>query len=253
MSETPSQPLFYGQPEPLSSERHRNWRLTNGDYAFAAATPSVPILVSEFAAAARDYPIVFAQGSSAPIAVLGLEPANLFVNDGHWTEGCYIPAYVRRYPFGFIQAPEPDRFVLGVDILSTRLSENGAEGLPLFDGDQPSPITRDMLAFCETFQADAAQTSRFCEALNAHDLLIDRRADATLPNGRQLGVDGFSVIDTDKFATLDTATIVDWHRNGWLPLIHFHLFSLGRFTDLLARQSARAPEARTSETLADVA
>jgi hypothetical protein len=45
------------------------------------------------------------------------------------------------------------------------------------------------------------------------------------------------VIDAGRFAALDDATVVDWHRRGWLALAQLHLTSLGRFPELVARQA----------------
>ena len=56
-------PLFYRAPEALSLERHRSWRLKEGDYGFAAQTPYVPLVIGEFVAASRHYPILFADGT----------------------------------------------------------------------------------------------------------------------------------------------------------------------------------------------
>ena len=81
---TSNLPLFYREPQPLSSNVHGAWRLKDGDASFAGDAPFVPIVVGELAASARSYPIVFAAGDAQPIAVLGLERANLFVADGQW-------------------------------------------------------------------------------------------------------------------------------------------------------------------------
>lgn len=230
-------PLFYRDPQPLSAVQHGDWRLKDGDAAFAAETPFVPVVVSEIAAAARCYPVVFSGGEGAqPVAVLGLEQRNLFVADGRWTDEAYVPAYVRRYPFGFIATVNPDGFALAVDAASERLAPSGEEGAPLFDGDQPTQLTQEAMAFCNAFQGEAAATQAFGEALRAQDLLIDRRADVTLPDGRKLGLDGFQIIDTERFARLDEPVVLDWHRKGWLALVHFHLASLERFGALLSLQ-----------------
>ena len=69
--------------------------------------------------------------------------------------------------------------------------------------------------------------------------MVDRRADAALPNGRKLSVSGFQVVDPKRFAELSEGKVVTWHRNGWLGLVHFHLASLERFADLLGRQGRR--------------
>lgn len=232
-------PLFYHAPEPLSAEAHQSWRLRDGDAGFAARTPYVPLVVGEFAAAMTRYPIVFAAADASPVAVLGLEQSNLFVADGQWTEGAYVPAYVRRYPFGFIATTEPGRYALAIDTGSDRIVREGEDGASLFEGAEPSALTAQALAFCDAFRNDADQTAEFCSALKAKALLIDRRADATLPDGRKLGLDGFRIVDAQAFARLDAGTIVEWHTKGWLALVHFHLASLERFGDLLARQSAR--------------
>ena len=100
---TPGLPLFYGTPLPVRFPEHRNLGLrADGHYRFAAASPALPLTVPEFAAAGRVYPIVFAQDEAAmPLAVTGLAAGrNLFVSpDGAWRPGCYVPAYLRRYPF----------------------------------------------------------------------------------------------------------------------------------------------------------
>jgi len=238
MSEASALPLFYRDPQPLSAAQHGAWRLKDGDAAFAADTPFVPVVVSEIAAAARSYPIVFSAGEGAqPVAVLGLEQRNLFVADGRWTDEAYVPAYVRRYPFGFIATVNPEGFALAIDAASERVARSGEEGTALFDADQPAKLTQDAMAFCNTFQSEAAATRAFGDALRAQNLLIDRRADATLPDGRKLGLDGFQVVDTERFANLDEAVVLDWHRRGWLALVHFHLASLERFGALLTLQA----------------
>lgn len=232
----PLLPLFYTEVQPLNSQRHGGWRLREGDASFAAETPFVPIVTGEFAAAARDYPIVFAADTAQPIAVLGLERRNLFVADGNWADA-YVPAYVRRYPFAFIGTVDPDGFALAIDSGSDRVVQGGEAGVALFEDGAPSAITQQAMEFCTAFGREAEATQVFVAALRDKDLLIDRRADATLPDGRTLGLDGFQIVDAEKFAALDEATIVAWHKQGLLALIHFHLASLDRFERLLNRQA----------------
>lgn len=231
-------PLFYRAPMPLNAVEHGDWRLIDGNAGFAAETAFVPIVLGEFMAAMRSYPIVFAAESAQPVVLLGLSQRNLFVEDGLWASDAYIPAYVRRYPFGFIATINPEGFALAIDTGSDRFVLEGQDGAPLFENGQPTELTRQALAFCDAFQADATQTRAFAEALVAHDLLVDRRADATLNDGRRLGLDGFRIVDADKFADLPETVVTEWHRKGWLGLIHFHLASLERFGVLVDRQAA---------------
>lgn len=239
-SRSPQQPLFYRELQPLNSVAHADWRLKSGDVAFAAESPFVPIVAEEIAAAARSYPVVFAGDTTQPVVILGLERRNLFLDDdGRWAPDAYLPAYVRRYPFAFIHTPDPDGFVLAIDAGSERVDRSGSDGMALFEDGKPSALTREALEFCKAVQIDAVATTLFTNALKAQDLLIDRRADATLPDGRKLGVDQFQIVDAEKFAALSDDVVLDWHRKGWLALVHFHLASLERFSVLLNRQALR--------------
>ena len=237
-ADQPLQPLFYKSVQPLHALAHASWRLKDGDAGFAADTPFVPIVAGELAAAARDYPVVFAADGAQPLAILGLERRNLFIDDGRWSVGAYVPAYVRRYPFAFVVTANPDGFALAIDSGSDRVAQAGDEGAPLFENGEPSALTRQALEFCAAFGREVELTALFTTALKEKDLLIDRRADATLPDGRKLGLDGFQIIDAEKFAALDDETIIAWQRQGILALIHFHLASLERFRALLDRQAA---------------
>src|SRR6185312_14442992 len=159
-------PLFYKNPEPLRADAHAAVRLSGTpDYRFTAESNAVPIMASEFIAAGRFYPIVFAGEPLMPAAVLGLENQNLFVTaDGAWAEPpVYIPAYVRRYPFTFIQ--QDDNFILGMDMACDRLlqgGENYKSAQPLFvDNGQPSPLIQECLRFCSMLQADHVATMEF--------------------------------------------------------------------------------------------
>lgn len=234
---SPASPLFYRDLTPLSVEAHANWRLGEGNLTFAADTPYVPIVVSEFVPAARTFPIVFAADDATPIAVLGLERRNLFLDGTVWDSEAYVPAYVRRYPFGFLQTDRPGIFALAVDAGADRILSSGDEGTALFEDGKPTEFTQNALGFCDAFQREAGETLNFAKALRDKGLLIDRRADATLPDGRTFGLDGFQVVDSERFNNLDAGTIVEWHNKGWLALVHFHMASLERFSALLARQA----------------
>ena len=86
-----TQMMFYERPVALNRERHRSLRLAPAanHYAFAAGTNAVPIASSEFAEAARDYPIVFVGQDGGPFnvaALVGLrDRQNLMVDaQGQW-------------------------------------------------------------------------------------------------------------------------------------------------------------------------
>jgi hypothetical protein len=234
--------LFYKNPEPLNPAQHGTLKIRkDGDFGFAKATNSVAITSTEFVAAMKSYPIVFAAQGANPLVVLGLEQSNLFVDEtGRWSAGHYIPAYIRRYPFVFIAHPDGQQFVLGIDRACPFVVEDDENARPLFDGEQPAEATTQALSFCGAFQTDHGFTTAFGQALEVQKLLIENQAQVKLPNGRQMNLAGFRVVDREKFANLPEAVIVDWHKKGWLALVHYHLASLERFSALLELQGAAA-------------
>jgi hypothetical protein len=249
-------PLFYYQPQPLSPVAHAQWRLREGDHAFTAEANAVPVMLGEFATAMRHYPLVFAGDGATPVAVLGLEGHNLFVQDGRWSAEHYVPAYVRRYPFLSMAFESPEHFVLAIDagsdrVISAEAGEGDSEGVALFEDGAPSALTQQMLGFCDAFRNDQAATLAWVAALKEHGVLDMRHAAVTLPNGRKLNFGGFQAVDAQRLAALDDVVIADWQRKGWLAWVHLHLASLERFNDLLERQASAEPVASPVESPVD--
>jgi hypothetical protein len=235
-------PLLYRKPEALSAERHGSLSLkAAADFSFARNTNAVPITDVEFAVASRTFPIVFSASPVTPLAVLGLQKDNIFVdNDGKWIDtSAYVPAYLRRYPFVFIE--HDGNYTLGLDRACERLVEAGGKeeaGEAFFVDGKPSAFTRDALGFAAQLQNQHRSSRAFGEALAEQGLLIDREARATLPDGRHYNVNGFKIVDAQKFQAVPDAVVVEWHRKGWLGLVHFHLASLENWGGLLTRQGA---------------
>jgi hypothetical protein len=231
------QPLFYQKPWPLDATRHAAKRLQRGtSFAFASHTNSVVLTTAEFAPALRFYPIVFtAQDPAMPIALLGVSnEANLFVDaGGAWRAHTYVPAYVRRYPFAFIESADRKSFTLCIDEASSFVTEG--EGEPFFVGGKPSTATEQALRFCTEFQSLFQATRTFTDALVQEKLLIERQADFRSPAGQQASLSGFRIVDEQKFAQLPDATFLDWRKRGYVHLVHAHLFSLANLTDLFER------------------
>ena len=234
-------PLFYRRPRPLQAAGDAELALApaNG-YAFAAATNSVPVNAVEFTVAAKFYPIVFTEASPPlPVALLGLRQSeNLFVDaDGNWQPGTYVPAYVRRYPFIFMENPDAQQFVLCIDEAAETVRKG--EGEYLFRNGEPSEITRNALAFCQEFQGHHLFTLEFAKAVEEAGLLTGNRADVTLSSGERLSLAGFRVIDEAKFNALPDETFLQWRAKGWLHLVYCHLISVGNWAALIDRAAQR--------------
>lgn len=232
-------PLFYSRPVPLQSDIHGDLRILPGKLGFAAKTNAIPLIVNEFSLALHHFPILFAGPDAVPMAALGVTEDNLFVTDGQWEPDTYVPAYVRRHPFIFIDTDGSQNYVLGFDEGTERIVKGGTEGEALFVDGKPSELLQQAMEFCGRFTADHNHTQAFSKALIEQDLLVMRNANVRLPNGRELTLQGFNVVDVEKFQKLPDDVVLAWHRNGWLGLVHQHLMSLSRFGDLTRKQAQR--------------
>lgn len=230
----PGLPLFYKDPRPLARDRHAGKSLkTAASLSFAANSNAVPVTLEEFGAAARNYPIVFSMEKPAvAVVVLGFRRGeNLFIDgQGRWAPESYVPGYIRRYPFIFMEMKERNQYMLCVDEASGLLEDGGAR--PLFEGNQPSEITKKALEFCAAYHRQSVLTQRFAEALESHGLLTDKGANITVPGGQTIALQGIRQIDQDKFRALPDSVILEWHKNGFLFACHTHFVSLGNWSAL---------------------
>jgi hypothetical protein len=225
-------PLFYKSPRVLDPARHAKAGLAEGNLAFAAGTNSVPLAADEFFVAQGHYPIVFTAGANpTAVAVVGLAShKNLFVDgEGRWKTGAYIPAYVRRYPFVFVQGAE-NRLVLAVDEAADAYVAEG--GRNFFEGDQPSANVKRALEFCTAFQREFERAQAFSAAVAQQGLLIDYRADMRPRNGAPVALTGFRIIDESKLNAMPDDVFLEWRRRGWVAMAYAHLMSMHRWSAL---------------------
>lgn len=243
-------PFGYGEIVPL--EKHHKVLLPTltasggAAPAFVRTLNAMAISISEFAVAARDYPIVFSstdQGRTfAPLVVLGLaDRQNLFVDaEDCWVAGSYVPAFVRRYPFcsstvlvdGVAQA---DRLVC---IDRAYLDEGG---IALFDADgAPSREWTERERLLSEYDADLAQTARMCATLATLDLFtpltLEIRNDAS--GGEAARIGGMFGIDESRFVALGAEQHKALVAGGIAARVYAHLFSLANFARLNARAIA---------------
>ena len=228
-------PLLYRTLVPLAPERHHGLRvLDRKDYGFAANANVIPLTVDEFPVAMRHYQIVLAPGEPAtPVALVGFERGqNAHVDaDGQWKNGAYIPAYVRRYPFGLVrESAEAERHILCADMSSTLLGE-GDEGQPLFDADgHPTDAAKRALDFCQRYVASTERTRAVMR--EAQELGLIGPSEVTISRGdRKQKVDGFALISEEKLRALDDATLGGLVRRGVTSLYAAHQMSLANFTE----------------------
>jgi hypothetical protein len=224
----------YGFEDVVALERaHRVLLPGGGTPEFCRKLNALAISASEFVPAGRDYPIVFASSDRGktyqPVVVLALEAGtNLFVNgEGEWDRNCYLPAYVRRYPFCLTPS--------GVVCVAKSYIDKG--GVALYDkaGD-PTPDWRPLAELLTAFYLDLDRTARFCTALARLQLLEPFTAAMDEP---PLTVQGMSRVDEARLSKLAPAQFKALSDKGYLGLIYAHLHSLEGFARLAGRVTAR--------------
>lgn len=234
--------LFYSTTDSVTAEQHGDLCLAGDiDYAFAQSTNSIPLNGVEFSAAARHYPIIFNnEPGGLPLAVVGVRASeNLFVEgNGNWAEGCYLPAFVRRYPFIFLAGEEKAELAFCVDSGSNLLTKGGDRAL--FQNGRSSELLQNIARFCAAYARQQSSTRNFVAAVEEQDLLIERSADITMPDGQKIAMRGFRVIDEGRLRSLPASVADEWRRNGWLSWISSHMVSLGNFGRLYYRVKAKS-------------
>lgn len=230
----PQGPLFYSQPAPLSRQRFGQFRIRSPiRFGFAAGATVIPLTVREFPVACRHYPIVFAEEAPAALAVVGLgglggrsgEGGNAFVDaEGAWRAGCYVPAWVRRYPFIALDAGD-GQFALCIDQAAECLSET--EGEPLFEGEEMTEVTKRALDFCQAYRQQEEVSRQFVTALEQAGLLNAQSMKIERPGAKPLTVQGFRSVDRQKLAEMEDARWLEFRRLGLVLPIDAHLISLG--------------------------
>lgn len=228
-------PLFYKNPQAINAEAHGKLGITakNG-FLFAKTTNSLPVILPEYTAVLRHYPIVFLkEPNHASLLITGFrQDENLFVNDsGEWAENTYVPAYVNRYPFIFFEDNAADQLVLCIDVDADSVQENG--DTPLFENGEPTEFAKTALEACSNFQQGLSATQEFVKALDEAGILVENQAEVTSGDAdKKFRLGGFCVIDQEKFQALPKETVLDWHAKGWLYLVYAHFMSMANWSRL---------------------
>lgn len=236
--------MFYERPTALNRERHASLKLavTSDHYRFAAQTNAVPIMSTEFAEAARDYPIVFVGEEDKSFSVAALvgirDQENLMVgSDGQWAKGCYVPAFARRYPFVLAATEDNDNLTVCVDEIYPGLGI--AHGEPLFQPDgKETPYLQRVLEFLQAFHHDAQRTQDFATQMARLGLLVPKVINVERPGEPVQKLRGLWIVDAAKLRGIDDARVIELFRGGYLSWIEAHLISLGNFTRLLSRMES---------------
>jgi hypothetical protein len=228
-------PLFFTRVVGINPAEHSGLKLDRATgYGFAAKTQAVPLGIGEMDAAAQFYPILFTTGAAPiPVALLGLrEGNNLFVMpDGSWRPECYVPAYVRAFPFIFVEDASRNTTFVGIEPDAASLRKD--TGVPLFEDGQPSRALTEQVNFCSSLRDNLVAAGLFARALDTAGLLSEEEANITFTAGGNARVRGFKLMLPEKIEQADDATFLEWRRRGWIAAVYAHVHSAGRWARLI--------------------
>jgi hypothetical protein len=222
--------MFYERAVALNRERHQKLRIevAPNHYSFAGKTNALPIASTEFADAARFYPLV------------GLrDRENLLVDaDGQWEKGSYIPAFARRYPFVLAGTEGSDKFTVCVDEAYPGLNDERGESL-FDDAGKESVYLNRVLEFLRLFHAEMLRTGTFATRLAELGLLIPKVITVERA-GQKKFLEGLWIVDEEKLRGIDDARAAELFKSGYLHWISAHRLSLGNLARLAAKLDAQS-------------
>ena len=233
-------PLFFHRVVGVNPNMHAHLRLDRSlGYGFSRVAQSVPIGLGEFDMAAQHFPVVFTSGPTpAPVVLLGLgEGHNLFLEaDGSWRKDAYVPAYVRAFPFIFVEDAASKNVYVGMEADAACLRED--EGAPMFEDGKPTAALTEAINFCSAFRDNLTAANSFARALEAQGLLEEEEATVNFSAGGGTKIRGFKIVRADRLDRISDEMFIDWRHRGWIGPLYAHLHSTARWGRLIELAAA---------------
>lgn len=232
---------MFQQLVPVTKERHGKKKVKQLDsFVFASKFHLASVMAHEIARASSIYPIIFIEdkGELRPVALLGLDVGeNLFVDaSGRW-HASYVPAIIRRYPFGLASSAKDGQFTVCIDEESPLV--NDSEGAPLFDEQgTPTATIDNVKRYLGELQQMDSFTKEFCRFLKEHDLFMPLTMRVRRANEVK-NIAGGHAISEARLNKLPEETFLELRRRQYLPAIYAHLVSLSQFERLLMLKDER--------------
>ncbi|KMT66062.1 SapC family protein [Catenovulum maritimum] len=225
---------IYRKVEILNKDLHFNHKVTPlKNYQFSSSLRECVITANEFYECAKSLPILFTEsksGSLTAITLLGVEPEkNVMLDENlQWRAGEYIPAFLRRYPFVFVQ--NDNSLMLALDAASEAVNKDDGQALFESNGEATS-FTKKVMGFMKDFQQSCKNTESIVATINELGLLEDAKAEM-VSAGKKYSINGFKRVNEEKLKALSDEQTLELVRSGVYNLIVAHLMSLSNFRKL---------------------
>lgn len=227
-------------------------------YQFAADQMFLPIVYTEMADAAREFPIVFLKGNTGLFVLTGLEQdTNAYVaEDGNWL-ATYVPAKLRAFPFALVQNPhQAEQFAIALDTEAPQVMSQ--QGHVLFENGLPGTFLKRRMELLEKMKKAEPMTQHLVKVLQDSGLLIDRAIRIQKPGKKDSQITGMQVIDEQALNQLPHEAFNKLREEGALPLIYAHLLSManlrqgvlaGKYPQLAANKQTDMSDLFHTETI----
>ena len=226
---------MYNNIELITKDSHKDAGVANVDgYTHAKELTTSMITMSEFYQSCKNYPIVFTKNDEEgwfAVALLGLEKENKFLDEtGAWKEDCYIPAYIRRYPFIYIK--NEDDLLLGFDSVHKIKKDEAGDRYFFDDKGETTPFVTNVLTFMNQVQNSIKETKAFIETLVEMELLEESAITGKNADGKEISVNGFWILKEEKMAKLTKKKKAELCEKNYMQAITAHLISLSNIQSL---------------------
>lgn len=234
--------FLYRQPEILTYDSHGGIGITPSErpFDFVKNERAIPLTMVEISSAQRHYPIVFSNIENPVLmAVLGLPGGgNLFIDEnGQWDPDCYVPSYLRCYPFAFAAQEDGSR-ALVLDRAAETITEDPR--FPFFVVEESSPEVRAVMQFVGEYEEERKRTGEFARLLVKHKVLDQMQANYTIEGSDEQKVLATYVgINLQKLNALDSSVIIELHESGWLAPMYLMHYSMQCWRPLRLRAESQ--------------
>lgn len=231
----------------LNNIDHKDLRvITKHHPDFGDTASYTTVLDSEFRHLQAYYPIFFRKNSNTAqfeaISLFGFaQQENLFLDNQGWHAN-YIPLTIRRRPFliGFQEHNDNGEIIqepmVHIDMESPRVSQTEGEQVFLAQGGQ-SDFLETISNILMAIHQGHDSTKLFIDSLLEYELIESVDIKVQLNDGSNHELTNLYTINEEKLAELSDATLITFHKKGYLQHIHMILASLSHIPELIDKKN----------------
>jgi len=227
---------MFKQLENVTLEAHKELGVKLAtDFSQSKELTSAPITANEYYEACKHYPILFAKeanGTWFSLALLGVEKTNTFIDEeNQWRKNCYIPAFVNRYPFLFLE--QEGKLLLTVDTTQQIKKSDAGENYFFEEDGKYSVFLKKLVEALTQTQNFNLLTQDFIKTLDELRILEESGISGKTAEGKEFSVGGFFIVKEEKLAKLTQKAQAKLCKKGYTQLLTAHIISVSNIQKLV--------------------